>query len=308
MARRSSNPYGIYKSGKRGGTQRRAENESIETLYFNYKLKRPGADTALITGMWPYIEPIYKTIIHGTWYSIWNRLWVQFLQHYMTHSVQNTRSLELEGKDSNYELYIKTAIEYVRRLFKGIPKEELKHIMIITVYEMATTYRHQGKPNFLLYFSMYYTHRLQSYIKPLIKDYTYYGTMMGKREPFSYEALLDNEDFSLSDSYTSWYDLLYKEENNTDSIDINWVMGYTIELDIFENLSRHDRQLLKWRYADNIGDAVLCERLGVSSRTVRRYLEKLRNKLQAELAAKHLLAVGGDQVDGISDRTGGINV
>ena len=302
MARKYNNPYGIYKPGKRGGIRRRAENESIELLYFDYKLKRPGSDTALLKGMWPYIEPIFNTVIHGSWYSIKDKLWVQFLQHYMTHSIQHTRALELGNMENKYEFYIRITIEYVRKLFKGIPKEELKQIMLITIFEMANTYRHQGKPNFLLYFSMYYTHRLSMYIKPLINDYLYYGTMIGKREPLNHQALLADEDYSPHESYNAWYYTLYNGDAYSDKIDTNWVIGFTTKIEAFETLSRYDRQLLKWRYIDNIGEESIAERLCISVRTVRRYIAKLRNRLQTELAVKHLL-IGGDENDGISGGT-----
>jgi len=291
MVKQPNNPRPIYKAGKRGGINRRAENERIELLYFDFELKRPGADMALIDGMWPYIEPVYNTIIHGLWYPVTNRLWLQFLKHYMTHDIKNTRGLKMLGEESNYELYIQIVVEYIRRLFKGISKEELKHIMIITIFEMARTYQHRGTPNFLLYFSMYYTHRLQSYIKPLIKDSSYDSAMFGKREPLSYEMLLEDEDYSVPESYGAWYDALYKD-TSTDEVDMAWVMGYTTEIQVFENLTRYERQLLKWRYADYIGEVAIGKRLGLQIRVVRIHITRIRNKLWAELTAQRFIEEG----------------
>jgi hypothetical protein len=293
----------LYGAGKRGGTGRRAENERIEVLFFNYKLGKQGADTALMEGMWPYIEPIYRTIIHGTWYEVENRIWVQFIEHYLGHKINHTRNQKLLGEDSNYESYIDKGIKYVQRLLKGVSKDELRHIMRIAIFELARTYRHRGTPNFLLYFSMYYTHRLQSYIKPLINDYMYYGTMMGKREPLRHELLLEEPDYRVSESYMEWYNLLYTG-NTIDEIDRNWVIGYTGEL--FENLSRHDRLLLKWRYVDDISVMAIGERLGLSRTNVWRRMNKILDKLRGNLAAKHLLGgeTHGSIVNGANDPTG----
>lgn len=164
------------------------------------------------------------------------------------------------NKNAVYDMY--KTISIVQDLFKHYSDDEIEHELYTALFELASRYKSHGN-YFHTYVQRAYRYQLHRQLKGLLDSQLVASSLS---LPYN-DEMYQYEDGDFSRDVIEETHLLINEP--LDDINDNWVNGLTAS-DVFYDLTKTQRRILKLYYVDDLTDEEIADQLGVCRATANR--------------------------------------
>lgn len=257
--------------------------EECDILVKNYRDNNSKeAALSLLDAFEGYIKKYFNVIRKGK-VAISNRDIREFIKLYMKneycrkHIHQFTRMPKVQQ-----EIY--KVADSVRQLFDPYEDKELLNEIYVAFLTIAKRYQSpDGKPRFHHYVLRAFHFQLRRQLQTLVSDPIIFK--MVHNIAFNYDAHEGDEMEFLDVSDFEDPAPTFTIEDSFDSINENWVLGFTTGED-YQSLSIMERKILKMYYLDELSDQDIADQLGFCRATINRKRNRAKDHLQDVLGKK----------------------
>ncbi|MNQ36611.1 hypothetical protein D3C85_501350 [compost metagenome] len=238
--------------------------EECEALVMLHQQGNKKATEALVHNFQGFLHKYVNAICHSR-VNLRDKHIRHFMSLFMPKAMQQRiHQYAVNGK-VNHDL--QDAFDSIRKLFRNYRKQEIEQESVLAFLELATRYRNnQSKGH---YFHTYLTRAFcfQFYRQLQVLAQTE-NLFEDGHIPF-WDAASDGDSGVYSIDEIPEELIRHMTQEFEDEINENWVNGIT-NGDVFDDLSRTQRRIIKLHYVDGLTDGEISDNMGVCRATINR--------------------------------------